>query len=201
MSVKRNFYSKPLGFYGLNKANSIPKSEFFSKYRKDENDIPTKSTWNKNEKFMCEKCLKLNISINKTKCKKHKQLKAGAIILDKSRQFILLIKGNYANKWNVPKGTSDDNESIRNTAIREIKEETGVVVSISKYEIPVKIYKVFLYVTIVNINCKIRPLDTHEIQDAKWFRISELDKLEDKTTLLKKVMNYLSINNIPLHIG
>lgn len=147
-----------------------------------------------NIKKMCEKCLEINISVLKNKCKRHKQLKAGAIILDKSRQSILLIKGNYANKWNVPKGSSDDNESIRKTAIREIKEETGVEINISKYDIPIKIYKVFLYVTMVNINTKIDPVDKHEIQDAKWFSISELGELEDKTTLLKKVINYLENN-------
>lgn len=146
------------------------------------------------DKKLCEKCYKQNITINKNKCKKHKVLKAGSIILDHSKKNILLIKGNYANKWNVPKGSSDDNESIRNTAIREVREETGIDIQISKYDIPVKIYKVFLYVKTVNKNCKINPEDTHEIQDAKWFSLSEVEKLEDKTTLLKKVINYLSNN-------
>lgn len=154
-----------------------------------------KSYYKSNMYKLCEKCLELNLSINKNKCKKHKQLKAGSIILDDSRQYILLIKGNYANKWNVPKGSSDDNESIRNAAIREVKEETGINIEISKYDIPVKIYKVFLYVTIINKNTIIDPIDKHEIKDAKWFSISELNHLEDKTTLLKKVINYLSNNN------
>lgn len=145
-------------------------------------------------KKFCQKCFLMNTKILRNKCKKHKVLKAGAIILDKSQQNILLIKGNYANKWNVPKGTSDDNESIRNTAVREIHEETGIKVNISKYDIPIKIYKVFLYVTIVNKNVKIEPQDKDEIQEAKWFKLSELDCLEDKTTLLKKVINYLDNN-------
>jgi len=144
---------------------------------------------------LCEKCLNANITINKNKCKKHKQLKAGGIILDNTKQFILLIKGNYAKKWNVPKGTSNDNESIRNTAIREIKEETGINIEISKYDIPVKIYKVFLYLTTININSNVNPIDKQEIQEIKWFSISELNQLEHKTTLLKKVINYLETAN------
>lgn len=140
----------------------------------------------------CDKCY--DMKTLKYKCKKHKQMKAGAIILDIEKESILLIKGNYANKWNVPKGTSDDNESIRNTAMREIKEETGVHIDISKYDIPVKIYKVFLYIKTISKQTIINPLDKQEIQDAKWFSITELNKLEGKTTLLKKVINYLDNN-------
>lgn len=121
-------------------------------------------------------------------------IKAGAIILDKSKKFILLIKGNYANKWNVPKGTHENNESIRVTAKREIFEETGLDLNISKYEIPIKLNKAFLYVLYIDKNIPIQPIDILEIKEAKWIPIHELDNLEDKSMLLKKVMVYISNN-------
>ena len=38
----------------------------------------------------------------------------------------------------------------------------------------------------------IQPIDISEIKEAKWIPINELDKLEDKSMLLKKVMVYIS---------
>ena len=155
-----------------------------------------------NTNHYCQKCLCMNIKILQNKCKRHKLLKAGAIILDKEKQNILLIKGKHANKWNVPKGSSDDNESIRNTAIREICEETGITTTISKYDIPIKIYKVFLYTIIINKNIKIDPQDKEEIQEAKWFRLCDLHSIKNKTTLLKKVINYLNTHmNLDLDLS
>lgn len=119
-------------------------------------------------------------------------IKAGAIILDHSKKFILLIKGKYANKWNIPKGTKEDYESIRITAKREIFEETGLDLNISKYEIPIKLNKAFLYVLYIDKNIPIQPIDVSEIKEAKWIPIHELDTLEDKSMLLKKVMVYIS---------
>lgn len=158
----------------------------------DTNDLPTwEQSCDKYNQDLCKLCLPMRIRVPKHKCKKHKELKAGGIILDTAGEHILLIKGVYANKWNVPKGSCSDNESIRCAAIREIKEETGVDVCISKYDVPVKIYKVFLYLLTIHKNTLILPLDTREIHDARWVSIAELYQLKDKTTLLKKVISYL----------
>ena len=52
------------------------------------------------------------------------------------RGKILLLYKNYRNKyegWVLPKGTVEKNEDFNQTALREVKEETGVSAQIMKY--------------------------------------------------------------------
>jgi len=52
---------------------------------------------------------------------------AGAIIHDNK---ILLVKNKWSNKWFIPGGHQELNESIQDTVIREIKEELGLILKI-----------------------------------------------------------------------
>lgn len=56
----------------------------------------------------------------------------GAIIfyLGENKPKILLIKHNQGGHWSFPKGHVEENETEIQTAMREIKEETGIDVSI-----------------------------------------------------------------------
>lgn len=58
----------------------------------------------------------------------------GAIIFFKNRQNtkILLVKNNNGRYWSFPKGHIEDGENEQQTAVREIKEETGLDVVIEK---------------------------------------------------------------------
>ena len=62
---------------------------------------------------------------------KEKTLKAGAIILSNNdkKNIALLYRGKQ-NDWSFPKGHVDAGENSIQTMIREIKEETGLTVSI-----------------------------------------------------------------------
>jgi len=58
----------------------------------------------------------------------------GGVVIFRGK--ILLLYKNVRNKyegWVLPKGTVEDNEDFEETAIREVKEETGVNASIIKY--------------------------------------------------------------------
>ncbi len=58
----------------------------------------------------------------------------GGVVIFRGK--ILLLYKNYKNKyegWVLPKGTVEPGEEYKETALREVKEETGVSASIIKY--------------------------------------------------------------------
>lgn len=58
----------------------------------------------------------------------------GGVVIFRGK--ILLLYKNYKNKyegWVLPKGTVEDGEEYKETAVREVKEETGVLANIIKY--------------------------------------------------------------------
>ena len=61
-------------------------------------------------------------------------ISCGGVVIFRGK--ILLLYKNYKNKyegWVLPKGTVEEGEEYKETAIREVKEETGVLASIIKY--------------------------------------------------------------------
>lgn len=73
-----------------------------------------------------------NISLRSISCLYEKS--CGAIIFYKNKQNtkVLLVKNNNGRYWSFPKGHIEDGENEHQTAIREIKEETGLDVVIEK---------------------------------------------------------------------
>ncbi len=58
----------------------------------------------------------------------------GGVVIFRGK--ILLLYKNYKNKyegWVLPKGTVEDGEEYKETALREVKEETGANATIMKY--------------------------------------------------------------------
>ena len=58
----------------------------------------------------------------------------GGVVIFRGK--ILLLYKNYRNKyegWVLPKGTMEEGEDYKETALREVREETGVTPSIIKY--------------------------------------------------------------------
>jgi 8-oxo-dGTP pyrophosphatase MutT (NUDIX family) len=123
-----------------------------------------------------------------------KEKKAGGIIINLESTKILLIKGRHSKKWGVPKGSMDIGESVRETAIREIREETGLSTEIDKYTIPVKIGKLYLYTVFVDERIPLTPIDSNEIMDIQWFSISSIKSLDTNTITVpfQKVTRYIT---------
>lgn len=71
-----------------------------------------------------------NVRIKNIRCLYEKS--CGGIIFYKTKQNtrILLVKNNNGRYWSFPKGHIEDGETEQETAIREIKEETGLDVTI-----------------------------------------------------------------------
>lgn len=58
----------------------------------------------------------------------------GGVVIFRGK--VLLLYKNYKNKyegWVLPKGTVEDGEQHEETAVREVREETGVIAHIVKY--------------------------------------------------------------------
>lgn len=60
---------------------------------------------------------------------KFKVIKAAGGIVDKNGKILLIYR---KKKWDLPKGKLDKKESIKNCAVREVEEETGVKVKIEE---------------------------------------------------------------------
>lgn len=56
-----------------------------------------------------------------------KRMGSGVIFLNENDE-VLIVKPSYKDHWSIPGGTVDDNESPRQTAIREVKEEIGLTI-------------------------------------------------------------------------
>lgn len=67
---------------------------------------------------------------NKVKNEAGEILKAGAMVIDQGK--VLLVTGKEGNVWSFPKGHAELGETIEETAIREVQEETGYEVELIK---------------------------------------------------------------------
>jgi len=110
-----------------------------------------------------------------------------------------LVVQNHGGFWGFPKGGPNDNEEPADTALRELKEETGISVdpsslndSISyEYEIQKddgpKHKKVCLFPVVVNN--KAVNLQESELQNYRWVKFDEALELIDLDTLKNSLEN------------
>ncbi len=124
-----------------------------------------------------------NVKLKSLRCLYEKS--CGGIIFYKTKQNtkILLVKNNNGRYWSFPKGHIEDGETEQETAIREIKEETGLDVTlvsdfreISEYCPFGKIRKrvVFFLARAFTDNVKIQE---EEIDSYIWVDLQQARKL------------------------
>lgn len=101
-------------------------------------------------------------------------------IIEKDGKYLLVQEAQEKcyKKWNFPAGHLDFNESLKQGAIREIKEETGCDVELNGVcYIANKVLEDDLFVMIV-FNAKLIKetikFDKEEILDVKWFDYDEI---------------------------
>ena len=93
-------------------------------------------------------------------------------------QVLLVHRTRYRDdEWSLPKGKSNPGESLEQTAVREVREETGCTVSVAEF-LGVIRYRVkdrpkevhFWRMTLVQQNER---EDTREVQDLRWLPPAE----------------------------
>lgn len=102
-------------------------------------------------------------------------------------EFLLLKRADgekYANIWQMVTGAINENEKAYETALREIKEETGltpeqfwVVPNVNSFYEPSKDYicQVPVFAGLVNKNSSVKISDEHK--EYKWVNLEEAKKL------------------------
>ena len=131
-----------------------------------------------------------------------KEKSCGAVIYKyiDNELFILLLKHNLGH-WSFAKGHVEDNETEQETAIREIREETNLDVTINsdfRYVITYSPYEgvikdvVYFLATTNSDNIKAQQ---SEISEIKWFKYEDAISMityEDGRKVLMKAIEYLN---------
>ena len=130
----------------------------------------------------------------------------GAVIYRKTYKDgikILLVKNHNGKCWTFPKGHIEANESEKQTALREIKEETGLTVTIEPNFRQTSIYRPFGKIKKQVVFCLARAnesavrMQPTEIDDYLWVTLDEAMKLcshENDTKILREVKKRLYPN-------
>lgn len=103
--------------------------------------------------------------------------RCGIILQDNRTRQCLLVQGRWSSKWGFPKGHMEAGETEEDTAIRELFEETGVLVHPPlgmRYRFKNNVY--FLMPVDREL---IKPFirDHREIQNIRWFSEHEMSRL------------------------
>lgn len=132
-------------------------------------------------------------------------------IIEKDGKILLVqeSKPKCYGKWNIPAGHLESNETIREGAIREIKEETGCDVCLTGVlSIEDLVYDGNTLICIIfstKLLSEYKPYKSNEILDTKWFDIDNIinnmdDKLRHVDIIKHPIINYKNGNICSLDI-
>jgi len=123
------------------------------------------------------------------KCKIKVIFASGGIVKNDNNQILFIYR---RGKWDLPKGKAEKGESIRETAVREVIEETGIEkLKIDKYfsntfHIVRNNKKYFLketswFLMSSNFKGKLKPQLNEGIKSVKWKTFDDAKKIKKKT--------------------
>lgn len=110
------------------------------------------------------------------------QKKAGALIKDPSTNKILLVQSK-GNLWGIPKGTANLNEEMPLCAIREVQEETGIILSVENFLDSCNIFNkgTYFYTELPECNVEIQhTIIDNDANGITWINLDCLRKLLQK---------------------
>jgi len=114
---------------------------------------------------------------------------------------VLIVHGRASCKWGLPKGGIEKDETNLDCAMREIEEETGLVIKLKKTHKKIRIHSTYYYIiNLLSKNYNIEPIDKKEISQIQWIDINKINytniNRELRDFLLKKdhIINILKSN-------
>lgn len=122
-----------------------------------------------------------------------KEFSAGGLII-KDKKLLLVKVKNLSGKivWTFPKGHTEKSETIRNTALREVSEETGynckIIKPLGRTQYNFRYRNRFISKKVVwFLMSPLRKTGTHdqEILTTRWVKIGEAKKYLEYETDLK----------------
>ena len=87
----------------------------------------------------------------------------------------MLVQNNYSfnkgeDKWGLPKGHREGNETYATCAKREVREETGLFLKVKDNMPKIKINNTFYFIIVTNKK-NLYPIDTKEVRKACWVKL------------------------------
>jgi len=130
---------------------------------------------------------------------------AGGLVKNlKTNHFLFIFRNK---KWDLPKGRINKNEEVKNAAIREIEEETGVqnlsiikplntTYHIFKKNRKYRLKKTFWYLIHTNFNDELTPETKEGIEKAIWIDKKSIGSLKTKMyqNINLVISNYFDLN-------
>ncbi len=134
---------------------------------------------------------------------------AGGIVRNSKKEILIIER---LNKYDLPKGKIEQNENKKDTAIREVKEETGLlnVELLNHFEDTFHTYELngkkilkqtYWYLMKAPFNQKLTPQTIEDITNVSWVKLSDLNKIFKNTypsikILLSNYFRYVTIKRI-----
>lgn len=111
---------------------------------------------------------------------RRKKIRSGTIILNFRDKKVLLIQ-SYGSFWGLPKGHMEENETIEECAIRETREETGIILTTHDLQRSYTVYNgdgVYYIVDGTNKHFSLDKMsDSNEITGINWICMKCLEHM------------------------
>lgn len=127
---------------------------------------------------------------------------AGGLVFNRKKQLLCIKRWG---KWDLPKGKAEKHETVEETALREVKEETGLKkmqitdfksVTRHVYQSPYHnnawvLKETYWYIMKCKRGRRLKPQTEEDITEVRWFDIEQLDIVRNNTyASLKSLFNF-----------
>lgn len=104
-------------------------------------------------------------------------MRATAGVIIKAGDLLLVVRGRPKGHWSFPKGSVEENETVKEAAIRECKEEVGILVNLDAAP-EYKFGSDTLFLVNVRSVFRVRNIDTRELTGYRWVPPSRLLRMK-----------------------